>query len=49
MKYQWKCTANYCGWESEIFDSFEEADKIEKCPICRVKRGPKLKLIEIED
>jgi hypothetical protein len=49
MKYQLICSANYCGWESEIFVDFETADKIEKCPVCRVKRGPKFRLVELED
>ena len=32
--YQVICIAYYCGWESEIFSSLEEAENVEKCPRC---------------
>jgi len=49
MKYQLVCNAYYCSWQSEIFDTFEEADAIQSCPKCYAKRGVRFKLIEIQE
>ena len=41
-RYKLVCYANYCGWESEITEDYNQADGIEKCPRCKIGRGNKL-------
>ena len=47
--YMLVCKVYYCGWESDVFDNFEEADSIKKCPTCGATRLINLQIIEIEN
>jgi len=46
--YKLVCKVYYCKWESEVYDTYEEADNIKKCPKCGASRLINLQLVEVE-
>ena len=46
--YKLVCKVYYCKWESEVFDNFDEADSIKKCPKCGASRLINLQLVEVD-
>ena len=46
--YKLVCKVYYCRWESEIYDDYDKADAIKKCPKCGASRITNLQLVEIE-
>jgi len=46
--YKLVCKVYYCKWESEVYDNFDEADSIKKCPKCGASRLINLQLVEVE-
>ena len=47
--YKLICKAYYCNWESQTYQTQEEADTIQRCPKCGARRITNLQLVEIGD
>ena len=46
--YKLVCKVYYCRWESEVYEDYDTADNIQKCPKCGASRITYLQLVELD-